>query len=83
MIHVCNITHTDTHKHHHTITYKIINKNNKSKETSSNQIKSNQIKSNQIKSNQIKYDDNDNDKYYHIKSITLMKYHTERYCREI
>ena len=40
---------------------------------------------NESKSNQIKYDDNDNenDKSYHIKSITLMKYHTERYSREI
>ena len=77
MIHICHITHTDTHKHHHTITHNIINSNNKSKETSSNQIKSNQIKSSLIK-----YDDDDN-KYYHIKSITLMKYHTERYSREI
>ena len=36
--------------------------------------------------NQIKYNDDkddDDDKHYHIKSITLMKYHTERYSREI
>ena len=47
MIHVCHITHTDTHKHL-TITDNIINNNNKLKETSSNQIKSNQIKYNLI-----------------------------------
>ena len=37
------------------------------------------------KVNQIKYNDDndDDDKHYHIKSITLMKYHTERYSREI
>ena len=36
-------------------------------------------------SNRIKYNDDNDDKnkYYHIKPITLMKYHTERYCREI
>ena len=77
MIHVCHITHTDTHTNiiillHIISSIKIIN-----------QKKHHQIKSNQIKSNQIKYDDNDNDKYYHIKSITLMKYHSERYSREI
>ena len=74
MIHICNITRTDTHKDH-TVTHNIINRNKKLKETSSNQIKSNQIKNDD--------NDNNNDKYYHIKSITLMKYHTERYSREI
>ena len=39
-------------------------------------------KVNQKKHRQIKYND-DNNKYYHIKPITLMKYHTERYSREI
>ena len=69
-------TYWHTHKHYHTIAHNIINNESKSKEHI--------IKSNQIKLNQIKYnDDNDDDKHYHIKSITLMKYHTERYSREI
>ena len=72
MIHICHITHTDTHEHHHTMIHNIINNESKSKEHI--------IKSNQIKSNQIYYI---NDKYYHIKSITLKKYHAERCSREM
>ena len=78
MIYVCHITQTDT-RQHHTVIQNIINNESKSKE---HIIKSNQIKSNQIKSNQIYYNDDDN-KYYHIKSITSMKYHTERNSRDI
>ena len=65
MIHMCHITHTDTH---------------------TNIIILLHIISSITKVNQIKYNDDnddDNDKYYHIKSITLMKYHTERYSRDI
>ena len=70
MIHVCHITHTDTHTNIIILLHIIssITKVNQ-KNTSLNQIKYN--------------DDNDDDKHYHIKSITLMKYHTERYSREI
>ena len=74
MIHICHITHTDTHRHH-TVIQNIINNEKESKEASKNQIKSNKMLYND--------DDNDNDKYYDIKSITLMKYHTERHSREI
>ena len=72
MIHICQITHTDTHTNIITLLHIIssITKVNQ-KNTSLNQIK-------------YKDDnDDDNDKYYHIKSITFMKYHTERYSREI
>ena len=72
MIHICQITHTDTHTNIITLLHIIssITKVNQ-KNTSLNQIK-------------YKDDnDDDNDKHYHIKSITLMKYHTERYSREI
>ena len=72
MIHICHITHTDTHTNIIILLHIIssITKVNQ-KNTSSNQIKYNDD------------NDDDDDKYYHIKSITLMKYHTERYSREI
>ena len=64
---VSDHTYWHTHKHYHTITHNIINNESKSKEHI-------------IKSNQIYFND---DKHYHIKSITLMKYHTDRYSRDI
>ena len=89
VIHVCHITHTDTHTNiiillHIISSIKIINEK-KNRQIKSDQIKSKEhiIKSNQSKSNAIYYNDDD-DKHYHIKSIlrwniiqndTVEKYH--------